>query len=79
MEKRRSQNRNSALQAVAVTTVIGMEMAITVVLGFYAGRFADSRLGTEPWLLVTGVLLGVAAGTMGIVKTLQRFFWSEKG
>ncbi len=59
---------------MAVTTTIGTELAITVLLGFYAGRALDKQLGTDPWFLVGGVLAGVALGIAGIVHTLQRFF-----
>lgn len=63
-----------ALRAIALTTTISMEMAITVTIGFFGGRILDRQYGTEPWLLVAGVLLGVAAGIWGIVTTLERFF-----
>ncbi|TYO96558.1 AtpZ/AtpI family protein [Desulfallas thermosapovorans] len=66
--------KNGALTAIAVTTTIGTELAITTLLGFYGGRLLDDKLGTEPWFLVAGVLAGVGLGIMGIVKTLQRFF-----
>ncbi len=64
------------LQAMAITTTIGTEMAITVTLGFYVGRLLDKQFHTEPWIMVAGILLGVAAGIWGIISTLQRF-WKE--
>ncbi len=60
-------------QALAVTSAIGVEMAVTVTLGFYGGRFLDGQLGTAPWLMVAGVLLGVAAGVWGIINIVKRF------
>jgi len=66
--------KSGVFTALAVTTTIGTELAITVLLGFYGGRALDNWLGTEPWLLVAGVLAGVALGIFGIVQTLQRFF-----
>jgi ATP synthase protein I len=70
-EKRES--RGGLLQAFALTTTIGMEMAITVVLGYFGGRYLDQMLGTGPWLLLVGVLGGLAAGTVGVYKTLKGF------
>jgi len=58
---------------MAVTTMIGAEMAITVTLGFYGGSFLDSYFGTDPWLMVAGILLGVAAGIWGIINIVKRF------
>jgi ATP synthase protein I len=75
-EKKR-QAPNSALQALAVTTTIGVELSIAVVLGYYGGKYLDGRLGTEPWFLLAGVLLGLAVGVMGVYKTLQGFFERE--
>ncbi|MCF8011262.1 MAG: AtpZ/AtpI family protein [Clostridiales bacterium] len=69
-------NKSPILSAISVTTVIGAELAIMVTVGFYAGKFLDAGLGTSPWLMVAGILLGVATGTWGIIKTLNRF-WKD--
>jgi len=58
---------------MAVTTAIGAEMAITVTLGFFGGRLLDEKFNTDPWLMVTGILLGVAAGVWGIILIVKRF------
>ena len=49
--------RNSAPFAAASYTLIG---AIVVLGGL--GYFADHWLGTSPWLLLVGLLLGVVVG-----------------
>jgi ATP synthase protein I len=36
------------------------------------GYWADRWLGTEPWLLVTGLLLGIVVGFYEIVKSTMR-------
>ncbi|MFZ5597556.1 MAG: AtpZ/AtpI family protein [Bacillota bacterium] len=62
------------LQAVAVTGMIGAEMAITVTMGFYGGRVLDAQFNTGPWFMIAGILLGVAVGVWGIVNIVSRFF-----
>ena len=63
------------LRAMAVGTSVSTELAATVALGYYGGTWADARWHTGgPWLMLTGVLLGLAAGILGIVKTLEAFF-----
>ena len=68
------ESKNKGMQALALTTTISMEIAITVTLGFWLGRFLDDRFGTEPWIMVAGVLLGMGLGIVGIIQTLERFF-----
>ena len=36
------------------------------------GYWADGWLGTEPWLLVTGLLLGMVVGFYELIKTTLR-------
>lgn len=47
---------------------LGFEIAVPVVLCIAAGYWLDGRLGTEPWLLVLGGLLGMALGFYGLFK-----------
>ncbi len=54
------------IRAFALVTSIGIQLAASIVLGFYGGRFLDHWLGTDPWLMVVGLLLGIAAGIWGI-------------
>ena len=68
------EGKNKGMQALALTTTISMEIAITVTLGFWLGRYLDGRFGTEPWIMVAGVLLGMGLGIFSIIQTLERFF-----
>ncbi len=78
MEEPKSKKTGGILKAITVTTTIGAELAIMVTLGFFGGKTLDENLGTGPWLMVAGILLGVAAGTWGIIVTLEKF-WKEGG
>lgn len=71
---KKNQGRGGALQALALTTTIGMELAISVVIGYYGGQYLDRQFATGPWLMLAGVLGGLAAGIVGVYKTLQGFF-----
>jgi len=42
------------------------------VSGLLAGWLLDRWLGTKPWLLVTGVILGAAAGFYELVRTTAK-------
>jgi len=41
---------------------LGFELVIPILVGLYGGYRFDMWLGTKPWLLLAGSLLGIAAG-----------------
>ena len=48
-----------SFQIAAPYLGLGMQMVLTMVLFVAAGHFLDGRLGTAPWLLLAGALLGM--------------------
>ncbi|MEA1997670.1 MAG: AtpZ/AtpI family protein [Gemmatimonadota bacterium] len=50
---------------------IGLEFAVGLLVFIFIGRYLDKLWGTEPWLLLTGCLLGFTAGFYGLIKTLS--------
>lgn len=47
---------------------VGLEMVVPIALGWWL----DSKLGSEPWLLVVGVMLGLAVGIVHLVALANR-------
>lgn len=43
-----------------------------VLLCTFGGWWLDKRFGTAPWLLVTGALLGLAAGMLTFIRVVMR-------
>ncbi|KUK11108.1 MAG: hypothetical protein XD50_0553 [Clostridia bacterium 41_269] len=37
----------------------GIAMAIRLAIFYYLGRWADEKLGTNPWLTLVGILLAI--------------------
>jgi F0F1-type ATP synthase assembly protein I len=50
---------------------VGLEMVLSVVVGYFAGRWLDGRLGTEPWLAYVGLGFGIAAGSRALYRVLR--------
>jgi ATP synthase protein I len=48
----------------------GLELTGLILLGLYAGKWVDKRLGTAPWLLILGVFAGAAAGFFNMYRIL---------
>jgi len=49
---------------------MGLQFAGAILLFLFAGRWLDARLGTEPWLLMLGVLVGAVVGFFSMYRTL---------
>lgn len=49
---------------------VGLQFALSIVLFLLAGQWLDRRLGTEPWLLILGVLVGAVAGFYSLYRQL---------
>lgn len=50
----------------------GIEMAVSVLLGYGAGWWVDGKWGTDPWGMIVGICFGFAAGLRSLWKTAQR-------
>ncbi len=54
---------------------VGMRVAVELVAGVVAGAFlglmADRWLGTKPWLLIVGFVLGCGAAFMNVYRVAQ--------
>lgn len=53
-------------------STIGIEMGLSVIIGLLVGNYLDDFFGTEPWLLLTFLMLGLAAGFRGIFRLMRR-------
>ncbi len=60
-ENEEPQTHAEKMQA-ARASAIGLQFAISIGIGAFAGNWLDGRFDTAPWLLMAGVLLGAAAG-----------------
>ena len=49
------------LSALSLLTQLGLSMSVCIILGVLAGKYLDRWLGTSPWLLLVGSLVGAAA------------------
>ncbi|MCS7267787.1 MAG: AtpZ/AtpI family protein [Geminicoccaceae bacterium] len=52
---------------------VGIELVAGLAGGLLLGWALDSWLGTAPWLLVAGFVLGAAAGVRNAWRWMQRF------
>ncbi|MBN8433575.1 AtpZ/AtpI family protein [Priestia flexa] len=68
-----NQKRHS-LQAIALMSTILSQLAGSVLIGLFGGKWIDGKVGTEPLFLVLGLLLGLAVGVYAMLRTVRQFF-----
>ena len=62
-------NRKSGLAYAA-----GFSLFAAVLAGLIAGWLLDRWLGTSPWLLITGIILGAGAGFYELIRSASKIF-----
>jgi len=61
-----------AWKALGELSSIGLTLVVATVVGLVAGYYADSWLGTKPWLLLLGLGFGIAAGFVNLFRSVKR-------
>ena len=61
----------TTIQALAVASQFGITLAVSVVLGYFAGHWLDDRLNTGIIFTLIGVLLGLVASVLNTVRLYQ--------
>lgn len=69
-----------AMRTVGRVSAVGMELGGAVIGSLLLGWWADSKLGTSPWLTLLGLLIGSIAGFKAVysaAKLMQKQAESE--
>ncbi|MBI2958537.1 MAG: AtpZ/AtpI family protein [Chloroflexi bacterium] len=59
----------SALRFVGVGAFVGG----SIFLGVYVGSLLDARYHTQPWLTLSGLVLGLVVAVVGVYRMLRSF------
>jgi ATP synthase protein I len=59
-------------KAVGSWGTLGLEIVLSVMIGFFGGRWLDARFGAAPWLSLLGFFFGCGAAAKAIHRT-----WTE--
>lgn len=66
------------LKAFARVGAVGIELAVSTIVGFLGGRWLDQKLATDPYLSVVGLILGVVAGFLSLYRALKAAQQAQK-
>ena len=59
--------------AIALFSQLGVSMSACVLIGIFGGIWLDGRLGTSPWFLFAGCLLGTAASFKALYDLTAKY------
>jgi len=66
------QDRKAFFRELGKYSALGLEMALSVVIGLGIGYYLDRWLGTTPWLMILWIALGFAAGVRSLYRAAVR-------
>ncbi len=52
-------------------TGVGFYIAACLLLGIYGGLWLDGKLNTKPFLMIAGLLLGLAVAFYGVYRMIR--------
>ena len=70
--KQADENSSDAPGKMAIAMSVGVLLVTNVIGGTALGYGADKLLGTQPWGLVLGVILGTISAFVGVYRIMQR-------
>ncbi|MGB2958549.1 MAG: AtpZ/AtpI family protein [Bacteroidota bacterium] len=53
----------------ATYLTMGMQLALSVIVFFFLGRWLDGMLETAPWLMIAGLAVGIVGGFIKFFTT----------
>ena len=67
-----NREQREQLKQVGSLSTIGLEISLSIALGYFGGRWLDKKLGTEPWLEWIGLGFGLAASALSLYRVVRR-------
>jgi ATP synthase protein I len=71
------ETKQTAIEMARVSSM-GIAMVIAIFGCFYLGRWIDRQLGTEPYLTLFFLLIGIAAGFRNMYLLVKRYVKDNK-
>ncbi len=71
-EPRRVRRPKGGWERALRYSTAGLELSLSVVVGYFFGHWLDGVLGTDPYLMFVFLILGTVAGMRGLYQTAKR-------
>lgn len=67
----------NSYKAMALMSAISAQLVGSILIGLFAGKWLDAKLGTLPLFLILGLFLGLAAGIYSMLRLIKNFTGSN--
>jgi len=57
------------VRSLAPYLTLGIQLALSVVVFFFIGKWLDGRMGTSPWFMLVGLVLGAVGGMIKFITS----------
>lgn len=74
---KQGQSNISLWRMAAVLSSSGLQLAVMILLGVYAGKWADTHFHTGSVLMIAGMLGGFVLGLAGLALIVWKFYLGE--
>ncbi len=64
-------DRNT-LRGFAPFLTLGIQLALSIVVFFFLGKWMDSRFNTSPWLMLGGLIIGGVGGMVKFITSVMK-------
>lgn len=71
-QKKDSGEQSSTARSVGLGVMIPSMLFACVLVGSGLGYWADLKFGTQPWLMLFGLIMGSVAGVREMMKILKK-------
>ncbi|MEA4855681.1 MAG: AtpZ/AtpI family protein [Solidesulfovibrio sp.] len=69
----------SVRESIASASVVGLNLVSATFVGLFIGWWLDRWLDTKPWLLLTFLVLGIAAGFKNVMIEVRKIQKADAG
>jgi ATP synthase protein I len=69
----------SVRESIASASVVGLNLVSATFVGLFIGWWLDKWLDTKPWLLLTFLVLGIAAGFKNVMIEVRKIQKADAG
>jgi len=60
-------------RTAGTTGAVGIEIAVAIAIGYFGGSFLDRKLGTAPWIGYIGLIAGIGAAVLALVRVTRGY------